>query len=295
MTTDDRAPAPTPATPPGTPDGPPEDPATATDAGTGNAPAPADRRRRRAALVRWTAAVLVFAATATATAYGLTRADRADLPGLATRSDGRWDYPRIERPALPEGAPAPFAASNEASVHHAALRGLLLPAPRGAKPDPDLRAREGWLTPAGYARLFARPEHRAEVRQHLADHAVRRVAARGWTTPDGTRTRIYLLRFGGVGMAESWRREHGWDENGSQQALLDAHVTRPDKEYPEEAHPENVRAHVFTEVPPHGREHTRLAFLEAGDVVGLVVQSRAGGVRDVPFQQTVVLQGQLLG
>ncbi|MBA9046665.1 MULTISPECIES: hypothetical protein [Streptomyces] len=75
------------------------------------------------------------------------------------------------------------------------------------------------------------------------DRGLRRVAARGWTTPDGTRTRICLLQF----------------------------------------HTGLVAGEV------------QQAYLLAGDVIGLVVQSRKGGARAVPFQQTVALQEELLG
>ena len=42
-------------------------------------------------------------------------------------------------------------------------------------------------------------------------------------------------------------------------------------------------------------EQVRQAYLVAGDTLGLVVQSRKGRALAVPFQQTVVLQSQLLG
>ncbi|MFD7548671.1 hypothetical protein [Streptomyces sp. NPDC059816] len=256
---------------------------------------PKDPRRGPGALVRWAAAVLVFAAAATGIAYGLTTVERAEVPGLATDSDGRWDYPRIERPALPEGSPAPFAEDNPAAVHHAPLRELLLPAPRGSVPDPGLKDEDGWLPPGEFAELFTLPQDRAEIRQQLIDYAVPGIAARGWTTPDGTRTRVYLLRFGSAGAAESWRLAHGWSSTGPVHELKDVSVARRDTEFPEEAQQEYVTAYPFTDAEPQGRKHTRLAFLTAGDTVGLVIQSRAGGARDVPFQQTVTLQGQLLG
>ncbi|MEV3871143.1 hypothetical protein [Streptomyces sp. NPDC049906] len=249
---------------------------------------------RRTALLRWAAAVLVFAVAATGTGYALTSAERADLPGLGTESDGRWSYPPIRRAALPEGAPGPFEKANPGSVHHAALRGLLLPAPRNAAADPTLRTRDDWLPTEEFVRLLDREEDRVEARGQFFDHAVRRIAARGWITPDGTRTRVHLLRFRGVDAAESWGLDYGWHGTGPHHPLRDATVTRRE-DLPRAARVKNVRTHLFTEVEPHGREHTRFAFLEAGDVVALVVQSRAGGVRDVPFLQTVTLQSQLLG
>ncbi|MGW1912901.1 hypothetical protein ACWCQS_19755 [Streptomyces sp. NPDC002076] len=36
------------------------------------------------------------------------------------------------------------------------------------------------------------------------------------------------------------------------------------------------------------------AYLTSGDAIALAVRSRAGGAKEIPFQQTVVLQQQLL-
>ncbi|MYT20663.1 hypothetical protein GTW69_10235 [Streptomyces sp. SID7760] len=33
---------------------------------------------------------------------------------------------------------------------------------------------------------------------------LRQIAARGWTTPDGTRTRVYLLRFHAAGFVDGF-------------------------------------------------------------------------------------------
>ncbi len=101
-----------------------------------------DRRKLRAALRR-TAAVVVFAVAGAGTAYGITRVERTDVPGLATESDGRWDYPLLTKPPLPSGSPGPQAESNPAGTHHADLRALLLPAPKGAEENRALRGTQG--------------------------------------------------------------------------------------------------------------------------------------------------------
>ncbi len=49
------------------------------------------------------------------------------------------------------------------------------------------------------------------------------------------------------------------------------------------------------EAQPYGAEHDRQAYLAAGDVLAVVLQSREGTAHAVPFRQTVVLQSQLLG
>lgn len=68
-----------------------------------------------------------------------------------------------------------------------------------------------------------------------------------------------------------------------------------DEAFPEKAEVENVRHYAYGEAKPYGAEQVREAYLVSGDVLGLVVQSRKGAAAAVPFQQTVVLQSQLLG
>ncbi|MER7465777.1 hypothetical protein [Streptomyces sp. NPDC097981] len=47
--------------------------------------------------------------------------------------------------------------------------------------------------------------------------------------------------------------------------------------------------------PLNGDERTKLGRIQAGDVQGVIIQTRKGDVATVPFHQTVVLQSQLLG
>lgn len=82
--------------------------------------APKDRRKLFAAL-RWTAAVLVFAAVGTGVAYEVTQPVRTDIPGLSTKADGRWAYPALAKPTLPPGAALPFAKDNKDGIHYAAI------------------------------------------------------------------------------------------------------------------------------------------------------------------------------
>lgn len=49
------------------------------------------------------------------------------------------------------------------------------------------------------------------------------------------------------------------------------------------------------ESKPYGAEQVRQGYLRAGDVLAVIVQSRKGAARAVPFQQTVTLQSELLG
>ncbi len=245
-------------------------------------------------MLRWTAAVVVFAVAGTGTAYGITRMDRTDLPGLATASDGRWDYPEIIRPPLPSGSPAPFADSNATGAHYADLRALLLPAPRGAREDKALRGTGGWLAKKDFLAEYARPQDRTELGQQLTDHGLRHIAARGWTTQDGSHTRIYLLQFDTAAVVDDLdgklTREHspGYAIRGADSSVFDA-------DFPIEAHNDDIPGTYYVESKPYGAEQVRQAYLRAGDVLAVILQSRKGAARAVPFQQTVTLQSELLG
>lgn len=253
-----------------------------------------DRRALRAAL-RWTAAVVVFAVAGAGTAYGITRMERTDVPGLATESDGRWDYPRLTKPPLPSGSPGPQAESNPAGTHHADLRALLLPAPKGAKEDRALRGAQGWLSAEVFLKEIAEKADREEFRQRLVDFGLRHIAARGWTAEDGTRTRIYLLQFDTAAVADD--RFHGvlFPYTGPAHRTTGTENVVSDETFPEAATVAGVQRTVYDEAEPRGAEHDRQAYLVSGDVLAVVLQSRKGTAHAVPFRQAVVLQSQLLG
>ncbi|WP_202917861.1 hypothetical protein [Streptomyces taklimakanensis] len=300
-------------------DAPADAPRTAADAATSAPPLPAappvppqanpwaapalstepPRRRPsprvRRAVGRWTAAVAVFGVFCAGTAYGITRAERHDLPGLATESDGRWEYPELELPALPSGSPRPFALGNEGHIHHADLRDLLLPVPEGAEkglrlPSPD----GGWVGIEDFAGLY-NVWQREEMRQFLVDTSVRHIAARGWEMPDGTRTSIHLLRFNTDEIALDFYRDLIM---GIPTRSYAPEAAGPDlgldmdwryKEVPENVGVTAYRDKTATGVP------LRMAYLRAGDIVGVVLQQRRGTVPEIPFRQTMILQAQLLG
>ncbi|MCX4434874.1 MULTISPECIES: hypothetical protein [Streptomyces] len=272
----------------------PEVPSTAVAPEVPPAPVRKDRRVLRA-LLRWTAATVVFAAVGTSVAYGITRMDRTDVPGLATESDGRWDYPTITRPPLPSGSPRPLAESNRTGTHYADLRRLVLPAPKGAHVDAALRGTDGWLATKTFLAEYATRDDRETVGQQLTDHGLRHIAARGWTTPDGTHTRIYLLQFDSVVVADEVNSPGLTSYSAPLYALRGAERTMADDRFPDRAAVDDVIRHAYDEVKPYGAEQVRQAYLSAGDTLALVVQSRKGAAKAVPFQQTVVLQSQLLG
>ncbi|MFI0512394.1 hypothetical protein ACH3Y9_20120 [Streptomyces sp. WSLK1-5] len=263
-------------------------------------PAPAfagakkDRRVMRAVL-RWTAAAVVLATTGTATAYGISEMERTDVPGLSTLSDGRWDYPRLTKPPLPSGSPGPFAAGNEAETHYADLRALVLPAPEGAAEDKALRGSDGWLATKDFLAEYELAEHREDLGQKLVDTGLRHIAARGWTTPDGTRTRVYLLQFGTANIVESKLASEVQAYTSPTYQVRGAAEVVYDETFPAPAAVAGVARTTFTESKPYGAEQVRQGYLSAGDVFAVILQSRKGSAPAVPFQQTVTLQAQLLG
>ncbi|MCX5036936.1 MULTISPECIES: hypothetical protein [Streptomyces] len=287
---------PAPALPP-VPDTPPPPPSPPV-AEPEPAPGKRDRRVLRAVL-RWSTAVAVFAAVGSVTAYGVTRVERTDVPGLATESDGRWDYPALTAAPLPAGSPGPFAEENAAGAHYADLRDLVLPAPEGAKADKALRGKDGWLPTDVFLREYRVEEDRDSLRRTLVDTGLRHIAARGWTTPDGTRTRIYLLHFDTAAVVDELQAVRiapalnpAFGVRGEDLSV--PAETFPDERLPDEARFDDVRYTFYVEPEPYGDEQVRQAYLGVGDVLAVVLQSRKGGARVVPFQQTVVLQTQLL-
>ncbi|MER6674448.1 hypothetical protein [Streptomyces sp. NPDC000983] len=261
-----------------------------------DAAVPARRPRRGLrAVLRWTAAVAVFATVGTLTAYGITRMERTEVPGLETRSDGRWDYPTLAYPPMPSGSPAPLAEDNPAGTHHADLRALVLPAPKGATEDKALRGADGWLATKDFLAQFPEKRHRAEFGQLLVDYGLRHIAARGWTTEDGTETRVYLLRFATSAVVEELTPGGVAPAGGPAFSLRGDNLSEFDDEYAETVKPlPDIARYVYAEQKPYGAQQVRHAYVTAGDVLALIVQSRKGEALAVPFQQTVTLQSQLL-
>jgi hypothetical protein len=68
-----------------------------------------------------------------------------------------------------------------------------------------------------------------------------------------------------------------------------------DEDLPDASGIAEIRRSAYDERRPYGAEHVRQAYLSAGDVLAVVLQSREGTVATVPFVQTLALQTQLLG
>ncbi|MFE5657904.1 hypothetical protein ACFQ9H_17170 [Streptomyces sp. NPDC056517] len=242
-------------------------------------------------IARWTAAVLVLGGVGAGTAMGITAMERTDVPGLATESDGRWDYPKLTLPALPADAPRPWTEGNDAEIHHADLRQLLLPAPAGATVDPKLKG--GWTGLDSYLALLAEKD-RGEVKQYMAESALRHIAARGWTMPDGTTTRIHLLRFSSVAFSEAFKDGVTREISQSSRLPLGVDTAEIDTSTQDVA-VQYLSVYSYAEAEPYGPQQTRWSYIQAGDTFAVITQTRKGGVPTVPFQQTVTLQAQLLG
>ncbi|MGP3754022.1 hypothetical protein [Streptomyces sp. IBSNAI001] len=255
--------------------------------------APRPPRRVLRAVLRWTAAVLVLGGLGAGTAAGITSMKRTDVPGLATRDDGRWDYPELSLPALPADAPRPYSDSNPAEVHHADLRRLLLPAPAGATVDRKLDG--GWVDIARYAAEYGKDD-RAALTQRLKDSALRHLTARGWTMPDGTSSRVYLLQFNSVAYSTEFH-DRLFEDGSLPLPLTGTDEPAFDEDWASDARAEYTTVRAFSEAEPHGTEQVRHGYVLAGDTLALVVQSRKGkaGTEAVPFHQTLILQDQLLG
>ncbi|WOX10646.1 hypothetical protein [Streptomyces sp. N50] len=256
-------------------------------------PVKKDRRVLRAVL-RWTAAVVVFAVAGAGTAYGITGMKRTDVPGLGTASDGRWDYPTLTKPPLPKGSPGPLAEANPAGSHFADLRALVLPAPKGATGDKALDGPDGWPATKVFLAEFSSADDRTELAQKLTDDGLRHIAARGWTTPDGTHTRIYLLQFDTATVADGLVSGNLGGYAAPTYPVRGADSYESDDDFPDAAKVTDVSLLPYAETKPYGAEQVREAFLTAGDTVAMIVQSRKGGANAVPFRQTVTLQSQLL-
>lgn len=271
----------------------PETPAPESPGPEAPAPEVAPKRSRRVlwAVARWTAAVVVCGGLGAGTAVKITSMERTDVPGLATEDDGRWVYPKLSLPALPEGVQRPFTEGNLGEIHHADLRALLLPAPQGATVDAKLNG--GWATVDQYLALYAK-EARPDLRESLDRSALRHITARAWTMPDGTRTHVFLLRFNSVAFSETFRLD-AIQPASTTEGMVDVTASTVDDDWSSSGRVAETSVYAFVEKKPYGAEQSRWSYIQAGDTFALVRQDRKGGAAAVPFHQTVILQNQLLG
>ncbi|MDX2704998.1 hypothetical protein PV350_19335 [Streptomyces sp. PA03-6a] len=258
------------------------------------APRPRKRLRERRGLraaVRWTAAVVAFAALGGAAAYAVTQPERTEIPGLRTPDDGRWTYPALKLPKLPAGAPRPLDGDhNPPRRHYADIRTLLLPAPAGAKVDKTFPGATGWLPTRDFLEVF-REDDRKKLTGRLEQNTLRHIAARAWTMGDGTRAEVYLLQFATWGYSSDVK-----DALIDDGALAKAAAADYDTDWDSTSLDDSdLHLSLYDEDKPRGAEHVRYGYVQSGDVVAMVVLSKAGTQPAVPFHQAVLLQAQLLG
>ncbi|MFD9723872.1 hypothetical protein [Streptomyces sp. NPDC059072] len=254
--------------------------------------APKDRRKLFAFL-RWTAAVTVFAVAGAGVAYGITLPERTDIPGLSTKDDGRWVFPQLVKPTLPPGAAQPFAEDNKDGIHYAAALELLVPAPEGSEQDPALKLeKDSVVSPDTFLEEYESTA-REKMKQGFTDEGLRQIVGRGWLMPDGTRTRVYLLRFHSSGFANTFE---GCGLNASVNGVK---RLEPDSAWAKVKSSQSAPSGIgvlslYSEARPYGDDQVRLGCVDSGDLLAVVFQTRKGEVATVPFHQTVMLQGRLL-
>jgi hypothetical protein len=270
----------------GAPAEPAPAPAPGDDVVTEPVPGPeAAAPRKRRAWPRWVAAVAVFGVVASGTAYAVTLPGRTHLPGLRTPGDGRAVYPPLALPGLPAGAPEPGDPANRTGRHYAGVGGLLLPPPRGATADPAFRhATQRRVTGRFLSELGAEDLER----DRLAESGYRHIAGRAWTTPDHTRTAVYLVQF----PTEVLAREYE-DQVSSESMLEVSPQATPTGDITFPGVPHGVGHDSFKD---DADPRARYTWLVSGDVAALVVTSRKDKHEDVtvPHEQAVILQAELL-
>ncbi|QKW20866.1 hypothetical protein HUT16_18985 [Kitasatospora sp. NA04385] len=283
-------------------------------------PERADRRRR------WQvgAALLLTVVTGAATAALVSLPERTDVPGLATPNDGRYAFPELTLPPLPQGASAP--AEYKIKTHAADLRGLLLPLPEGAvgtAPSPSASApvspsADPSATPSGSAQGSASGSGAAAAPAspqpglppvagrwipcdrdamlakddafvlRLSTDACRGAAAQGWTAADGTRTELRLLHFGSADEATDYFA--GANTMAETKDIDSTHLDI-DGVYPIAAGQVNIR---LSDAQAGGLPTGRLCWMQSGDVVALIQLTNPKGVPAQAFRQVVALQSSML-
>ncbi|WP_406200942.1 hypothetical protein OH807_20615 [Kitasatospora sp. NBC_01560] len=292
----------------------------------------ARRTRRRRAAVRWSAAVLVCALAGTGAAVAVTTPERTDIPGLATERDGRYTFPALALPPLPSGKAVPRESKSRhaADLRYlllpapkeagGSLAPMVFPTPSGApsgaasgSPTASSGASgspaaspSGAASATSSAAPSASPSAGADwvpcdavageqkdpavLRALLLKNACRAAALREWTAADGTRTQIRLLSFGSS--SEAW---DVFAELRSNADLKDhpGLLTASSGDW-DSVSGVDLSVRESPDARPNAGPTGRVAFLGAGDLVGVVTMSNPKGVTTAAFRQVVTLQSDLL-
>lgn len=226
---------------------------------------------------RWVGAVVTVLAVGGACAYGVLEQKRTDLPGLATASDGRYDFAPISMPTLALGQSDPLAEGNAGSQHLADIRKLLLPAPAGASKDTSLPGASGWVSEKD---TLAAAKDAAEGTETFATNGWRHTAGTAWKTPDGAETKIYLVQF--------------VDGEACNNASTDfSQFTGGLNAFPTSITVNSTTSVVYTKVTK-GATTTWSGAVAVGDTEFLITFTAPKSVGLAPFEQEVDLQAELL-
>jgi hypothetical protein len=232
---------------------------------------------RRAFPWRWVGAVVTVLAVGGACAYGVLAQKRTDLPGLATASDGRYDFAPISMPTLAPGQSDPLSEGNSGSQHLTDIRKLLLPAPVGATKDTSLPGASGWVSEKD---TLAAAKDTAEGKTTFGTNGWRHTAGTAWKTADGAETKIYLVQF--------------IDGDACNNASTDfSQFTGGLSAYPKSIAPNASTSVTYTKVTK-GATTTWSGAVTVGDTEFLITFTAPNSVGLAPFEQEVDLQVALL-
>jgi hypothetical protein len=229
--------------------------------------------------MRWVLPLAVFALVGSAAGFAVAMPRRTDVPGLRTPADGRYVFAPLRLPALPQGSPGPLAADNPSHAHLADIRELLLQQPVGAVPVNDV-AEDGWTSQSSFGSLEAIS---TVAVPRLGYDGNRHIAARGWHTPDGATTDIYLVQFGDSDMAANYFTN---DRANSYLAATDA--TRSTTTLVDGTSMSTAAS------PSQGSRTARVGEFQVGDTVAVVIFEAPSKVGPAPFDQILTLQSELL-
>lgn len=247
------------------------------------APAAPAKRRWPRLVLRYASALVVAGAVGVGTGYALTLPKRTDVPFLATPSDGRYTYPAMTRPEPPAGKPAPADNANDPQIHYDDLRQYLVAAPVGLTPTED-----GWEPVTDFDASLSG----TNLPDHLADEGLRHVARRGWRTLDGQHTVVELLQFPD--------RQSAYAMQGMLDTASQAHAGKARDVVPQLTvtslgdYTFKTALRTFDEVDGMPGQRERRVVFESGDVVAIITTTAPAAVPDVPTEQVVLLQAQML-
>ncbi|MCG6494821.1 hypothetical protein [Kitasatospora sp. A2-31] len=200
-------------------------------------------------------------------------------------------FPSPTAPAPTTPAPTDPSASGAPSASPSGTSSATAPAsPAGS---PSTSPSGAAAAPAAWVPCDAIADEQKEagkLRTLLLQDACRTATVREWTTADGTRTRIRLLGFGSS--AEAW------------DVFADLRANADPKDVPGlrigsvQGWDTVSGVDLATKETPAGAATAgptgRVAYLSAGDVVGVVTMTNPEGVPTAAFRQVVTLQSDLL-